>query len=206
MRNMSRASSHGDTVGRSVSRTDFVRSFFRDYKTVGAVRETSRGVAQCICELARVHDARGIAEFGCGTGPITRVILEQMPDDGILWGYEVHEPFIQHLRTSITDPRFTLFEQSAAKITEHRHDQDMPPFDAIISTIPFSYLTRQQTREILDAVVDSMTDDGTFVALQYHPTYLPPSLRQHFDSVNREIYLLNLPPAHLFTARMPRRL
>lgn len=203
---MSRASNPGDPRNDPVSRVDFLRSFARDHKTVGAVRETSRGVARRICKLARVPTADRIAEFGCGTGPITSVILQYMPEDATLWGYEVHQPFIDHLKASITDPRFTLFEESAENIVEHRHEYGLPPFDAIISTIPFSYLSRQQSTKILRAVVDSLSDDGAFVALQYHPTYLPPLLRQHFDSVSRDVYLWNLPPANLFTARQPRRL
>lgn len=202
---MSRASNHDDSP-RTVSRADFLRSFVQDHKTVGAIRETSRGVARRICKLARVANAERIAEFGCGTGPITNVVLQYMPEDAILWGYEVHQPFVDHLKSTISSPRFRLFEEPADRIVEHRCEADLPPFDAIISTIPFSYLSHEQTGEILQAVVDSLSDDGTFVALQYHPTYLPPMLRQYFDSVARDVYLWNLPPATLFTARQPRRL
>lgn len=203
---MSQANNHGDATPRTISRSEFLRSFVQDHKTVGAVRETSRGVARRICKLARIASAERIAEFGCGTGPITNVILQSMPEHAMLWGYEVHQPFVEHLRSTITDPRFQLFEESADRIVDHRREADLPPFDAIISTIPFSYLSHQQTAEILGAVIDSLSDDGTFVALQYHPTYLPPLLRQYFDSVSRDVYLWNLPPANLFTARHPRRL
>jgi phospholipid N-methyltransferase len=91
-------------------------------------------------------------------------------------------------------------------LPQHRQEHNLPPFDAIISTIPFSYLTRTQTTQILRGIIDSMTDDGRFVALQYHPTYLPPLLRREFDSVDRELYLWNLPPATLLLATQPRRL
>jgi phosphatidylethanolamine/phosphatidyl-N-methylethanolamine N-methyltransferase len=203
---MSQASSQDKQPGGRLSNREFIRSFFQDYKTVGAIRETSRGVARRICDLAGVSDAHRIAEFGCGTGPITEVILEQMPRDGILWGFEVHEPFVDHLKKTFDDERFTLFEESATNIVEHRHARELPPFDAVISTIPFSYLSHQQSTELLRAVIDTMSDDGTFVALQYHPTYLPPLLRRHFDSVSRDIYLWNVPPANLFSAKNPRRL
>jgi phosphatidylethanolamine/phosphatidyl-N-methylethanolamine N-methyltransferase len=203
---MSQASSQDKQSGHRLSNRDFLKSFFKDYKTVGAIRETSRGVAKRICELAGVANASRIAEFGCGTGPITQVILEQMPEDGLLWGYEVHQPFVDHLRSTIDDERFTLFEESATLIVDHRRDAGYPPFDAIISTIPFSYLSHEQTTELLRAVVDTLDDNGAFVALQYHPTYLPPFLRTHFDSVTRDVYLWNVPPANLFTAKNPRRL
>jgi phosphatidylethanolamine/phosphatidyl-N-methylethanolamine N-methyltransferase len=204
---MSQASSHDkSSSGQRVSNRDFLRSFFQDYKTVGAVRETTRGVARKICELAGIPGATRVAEFGCGTGPITTEILHQLPPEGLLWGYEVHEPFADHLRSSIDDSRFRLYEESATKIVEHRREADLPPFDAVISTIPFSYLSHQQSTELLRAVIDTMSDDGVFVALQYHPTYLPPLLRKHFDSVTRDVYLWNVPPANLFTATKPRRL
>lgn len=189
-----------------MSARDFLRSFFQDHKTVGAVRETGSGVARRICALADVENAERVAELGCGTGPITRVILDELAPDGILWGFEVHDPFVEHVRQSISDSRFRLFAESATELVRQRRENDLPPFNSVISTIPFSYLTIDQTREILHAVVDSLADDGTFVALQYHPTYLPPKLRQHFDSLSREVYLWNLPPANLLTARNPRRL
>jgi phospholipid N-methyltransferase len=202
---MSQVNNRGDAAAKRVSTTDFLRSFFQDYRTVGAVRETSRGVAERIVELSGVKNAVRIAEFGCGTGPITKVILERMPESAKLWGYEIHEPFVKHLKQTIHDPRFTLFEESATAIAQHREERNEPPFDAIISTIPFSYLERSMTIEILRTVIDSMTDEGTFVALQYHPTYLPPMLRREFDSVKREIYPLNIPPTTLLTATKPRR-
>lgn len=203
---MNQASSHDKPPEQRLSNREFLRSFFQDYKTVGAIRETSRGVARKICELADVPSAARVAEFGCGTGPITGEILAQLPEDGLLWGYEVHEPFAEHLRQTIDDERFHLYEESATNIVEHRRDASLPPFDAVISTIPFSYLSHQQSTALLHAVIDTMSDDGVFVALQYHPTYLPPLLHRHFDSVTRDIYLWNVPPANLFKATKPRRL
>jgi phospholipid N-methyltransferase len=203
---MNQASSHDKKAAQRVSNRDFLRSFFADYKTVGAIRETSRGVANRICQLADIPSALRVAEFGCGTGPITQEILQQLSVNGSLWGYEVHEPFAEHLRETIDDQRFTLFEESATNIVDHRREADLPPFDAVISTIPFSYLSHQQSHDLLRAVVDTLADDGTFVALQYHPTYLPPLLRKHFDNVTRDVYLWNVPPANLFTATKPRRL
>lgn len=203
---MNPASSHDKQAEQRLSNRDFLRSFVQDYKTVGAIRETSGGVARRICQLAGIPNATRVAEFGCGTGPITAEILRQLPADGLLWGYEVHEPFAEHLRASIDDARFHLYEESATNIVTHRHVADLPPFDAVISTIPFSYLSHQQSTELLRAVIDTISDDGAFVALQYHPTYLPPLLRKHFDSVTRDVYLWNVPPANLFTATKPRRL
>jgi phospholipid N-methyltransferase len=203
---MSQASSPDSPDATRVSNREFLRSFFQDYKTVGAVRETSRGVAERICDLAGISNSARIAEFGCGTGPITRVILERMPPTASLWGYEVHKPFADYLHQSIRDDRFTLSEESATSIVDHRRERGEPPFDAIISTIPFSYLSHERTTAILRAVVDTMTDSGTFIALQYHPTYLPPLLRHHFDEATRDIYLWNVPPANLFRATKPRRL
>jgi phosphatidylethanolamine/phosphatidyl-N-methylethanolamine N-methyltransferase len=206
MRNMNRVSNPDNAPKERVSNRDFLRSFFQDYKTVGAIRETSRGVAKRICHLADISSASRVAEFGCGTGPITEVILEELRSDGLLWGFEVHEPFVEHLRSNIRDQRFHLFEESATNVVQHRAQAELPPFDAVISTIPFSYLSHQQSTELLEAVIDTLSDDGRFVALQYHPTYLPPLLRRHFDHVTRDIYLWNVPPVNLFTATRPRRL
>jgi phospholipid N-methyltransferase len=201
---MSRVSNPDSSPRRDLTRLDFLRSFFRDHRTVGAVRETSAGVARRIADLARIDQCSHVAEFGCGTGPITREILDRLPPDGTLWGFEVHDPFIRHLKATIEDPRFTLFEDSAAEIVRQRAERDAPPFDAIVSTIPFSFLTPEHTTTILRAAIDAMKPTGTFVALQYHPRYLPPFLQRAFAEVDRELYLWNLPPATLLRARNPR--
>lgn len=182
----------------------FLEAFVRDGKTIGAVSPTSRRVAGRMAALGRVAGARTVAEFGPGMGAITHELLATMPADARLWGFEVYQPFVQHLSETVTDPRFTLVAESAEMVTGVDTGMDEPGFDAIISSIPFSLIGPDLTGQIVDAVGKSLRPGAPFIALQYHPTYLMPYLREHFEEVRRHPCLWNFPPVILFRARNPR--
>lgn len=182
----------------------FLTAFIRDRKTIGAVAPTSRGVAKRMARMARVRRAKAVAELGPGTGAITHELLAALPADGHLWGFEIYPPFVEQLRESVRDPRFTLLGESAETLTRVREEHVPEGFDAVISSIPFSLLGAEQTAAMLRIVAQSLRPAGVFVALQYHPRFLAPHLREAFAEVRREVYPLNIPPALLLRARGPR--
>lgn len=182
----------------------FFTAFVRDRKTIGAVAPTSRGVARRMARLGRIRNARNVAEFGPGTGAITGSLLEALPADGRLWGYEVYEPFVEQLREDFDDPRMTVLSESAENVTRLRESGAPDGLDAIVSSIPFSLIGREQTAHILEQANAALRPGGLFVALQYHPRFLAPLMREAFPAMKREVYPWNIPPALLLTARTAR--
>lgn len=191
-------------AGTRTSPWVFVAAFLRHAKTIGAVSPTSRRVANRIAQLAHAADARTLAEFGSGTGAITAPLLAAMAPDARLWGFEVYAPFAERLQATISDPRFTLLTDSAETIGQVQTGAGAPGFDAIVSSIPFSLLSAEETHRIIDAAARALRPGAPFIALQYHPFYLGPYLRQHFDTVSRHVSPWNVPPVTLFRARNAR--
>lgn len=189
----------------ALARWDFLKAYFKDWHTVGAVAPTSRAVARKMASLGGVQYAKAIAEFGPGTGAITTELLAALPTDGRMWAFEVYEPFVEHLREHVHDSRFTLLQRSAAEIGEIRRAEVPGGFDAVISSIPFSLIGPEGTREIVQAVAENLRPGGMFVALQYHPTFLRPYLLEAFEQVRRNPYPWNIPPTLLLTGRGVRR-
>jgi len=183
---------------------EFIRAFRQNYRTIGAVAPTSPGVGRNMARLGRVEESSKVVEFGPGTGAITTQLLAALPADGRIWAFEIYEPFLEKLRESVHDPRLTLLGQSAEQVRALRAAEAPEGFDAIICSIPFSLLPPPVTSEILAAAAASLRPGGIFVSLQYHPTYLPPILRQHFQTVRRNWFIWNVPPTFLFTATDPR--
>ena len=182
----------------------FFKAFLSDRQRIGAIAPTSTGVGRRMAQLGDIAHARNVVEFGPGTGPITAQILEALPADARMWAFEIHEPFVEHLRANITDPRFTVLAESAEHIRELRAREAPEGFDAIICSIPFSLLPPPVTSGILVAGAAALRPGGVFVALQYHPTYLKPIMREHFESVTGGWYPWNLPPTLLLSGRGSR--
>ena len=182
----------------------FFKAFLNERERIGAVAPTSAGVGRRMAQLGGIENARRVVEFGAGTGPITAQILKALPADARMWAYEIYPPFVEHLRSTITDPRFTVLAESAEHVRELRASEAPEGFDAIICSIPFSLLPPPVTSSILAAAAQALRPGGVFVALQYHPTYLRPIMREHFEHVSRTVYPWNLPPTLLLSGRGSR--
>jgi phosphatidylethanolamine/phosphatidyl-N-methylethanolamine N-methyltransferase len=179
----------------------FLRAFIRDRRTIGAVAPTSAGVGRRIARLADIEHAHRVAEFGPGTGAITHGLLAALPADGRIWAFELHPPFVEYLRRTVDDARLEVVPESAETIGAVRERGVSEGFDAIVSSIPFSLIGPELTPVILRAVHEALRPGGVFVALQYHPWFLPPFLRAEFGRIERELYLWNIPPATLLHVR-----
>lgn len=185
-------------------RLAFLRGYLRDRTAVGSVTPSSAGLSRAIARLAGTSQRRAVAELGAGTGPITQALLDALPPDGRLWAFEIKPDFVRMLRGRFDDPRLTIVEGSATEAPEIARAAGIDGFDAVVSAIPFSLLGRELTRELLRRSDDAMAPGAPFVALQYHPWYLPPLLRERFGHVERRVYLGNLPPAQLLRAHRAR--
>ena len=201
-----RTPSGSDSAVQQPSLWSFFKAFLQDRQTIGAVAPTTHGAGRAMARLAGVHEAKRVVEFGPGTGAITAALLEALPTDGRLWAYEIYEPFLEHLRANVLDPRLTLLAESAEGIRALRDAEAPGGLDAIVCSIPFSLLPPPVTSGILAAAADALRPGGAFVALQYHPTYLPRILREHFQTVHRNFHPWNIPPAMLLTARGQRNI
>lgn len=184
-------------------RLAFLKAYVQDFRAVGAVTPTSASVSRAIADFVGAPRRRAVAELGAGTGPITRALLDAMPPDGRLWAFEIAPEFVEQLGTTIDDPRLTVVPLSAAEAPRIAREAGLAGFDAVASAIPFSLLGRDVTRELLGQTVESMVPGAPFVAIQYHPTYLPPLMREQFGSIERRICLWNVPPAQLLRGHAP---
>lgn len=187
------------------SSSSFLKAFLSARKTIGAVKATSRGVARHMARLGGVSSAHAVAELGPGTGAITHELLAALPADGRLVGFEIYEPFVQHLQEHVHDARFELRTDSAERVAAYAASELDGGFDTVISSLPFSLMGPDLTRAVLRAAGESLRPGGVFVALQYHPFFLRPYLKDAFEQVRIEFHPVNVPPVLLLHARQPRR-
>ena len=185
------------TTGDRGGRRRFLRSFFASPRQVGAVLPTSRHTVRNTLSLAPLDRARRVVEIGAGTGVYTRGILDRIPSDARLLAFEIDTNLARGLEAGLPDPRLSVINDSATELARHL---DGEAADLIVSAVPFTSLPSEVGSEILGVCRDVLAPDGAMLVLQYSPL-VERKLRQTFDSVERRISVLNVPPAFLYACR-----
>ena len=180
-------------------RRTFLRSFLAHPRQVGAVFPTSRRAVRDMLDLAGLQRARLVVELGAGTGVHTRELLRRLGPDARLLAFEIDQTLSAALSATIDDSRLRLLNASAEEVGHHLEGADV---DVIVSALPFTSLPAAVRRRVLDSCQAILAPAGAMLVLQYSPL-IKHELEQRFDSVERRLSPLNLPPAFLFRCTAP---
>jgi phospholipid N-methyltransferase len=128
--------------------------FTKNLLTTGAFSETSKKVEKEICK--HIPKRSGVVvEFGMGHGNITRQILNKMSDDARLFSFEVNNKFCEHVRQNLKDDRLTIVNDSAENVKKYVDSNVI----AIISSIPFSFLSKETSKKVLTDSYEILLED-----------------------------------------------
>src|SRR5690242_338148 len=175
----------------------FARNFFKYPSMLGSIVPSSRFLVKDIMRQIDWDRARVIVEFGPGVGTITREALKRMRHDASLVVIELNEDFVEYLENSIRDPRLRVIHGSAAHVRKILAEQGIAPADYIISSLPYSLLTEDLRREIVEESRNALNAQGSLLVFQYNRTLLP-YLKSSFSSVRLNFQLFNILPALIF--------
>lgn len=184
----------------------FLREFLRNWKTVGAVAPSSRGLANLMMEASDAGRASRILELGPGTGAFTQAIARVMRPGASYLGLEVNEAFVQQLR-----PRFPKmrFEHAGAQEFDLSTPEFIGGFDAIISGLPWTAFPESLQHAILGNVLPYLAPGGCFVTFAYFGFHQLPGgqrfralLESLLPSVTTtRVVWANVPPAFVYVGR-----
>lgn len=181
---------------------EFLKGFLRNPKEVGSVIPSSRFLTRRVLECGEVEKARVIVELGPGTGVLTREILHRMRPDAKLVAVEINPIFVEMLRRTYPDPRFHLYEGSAADLEKALIESRETRADLVVSGIPFSTLPRGTRTATLEAARRVLAPGGCFLAYQFRS-----HVRRFADPVfgpgETHHELFNLPPMRIFVWQRP---
>jgi phospholipid N-methyltransferase len=177
-------------------RLAFLQGFLTNPREVGSIIPSSRFLERRIVRSAGIEQARTVVELGPGTGGTTRALLRAMPSDSRLLAVELNPRFVDLLGRN-PDPRFSVWEGSAADISKALHEHDLPQPDVVLSGIPFSTMPRELGMQILRSVREALAPGGRFVAYQ---------VRDRVETLGREVFgparvqteILNVPPMRVY--------
>jgi phosphatidylethanolamine/phosphatidyl-N-methylethanolamine N-methyltransferase len=180
--------------------------FVRKPSAIGAVAESSRGLAELITDAADLAHADVVVEFGPGTGVFSEVILRKVKPDALCFAIEANESFADLTRKRC--PGLDVYHDTAASVRTHLAAYGRTQCDAIVSGLPFALFPDALQDEILGAVQDVLRPGGRFVTFAHlHGLAWPPGRRfrrklfeQFADvSVTRTVWL-NVPPSFVYRA------
>ena len=186
--------------GSAGDRATFLRSFLRDWRTIGSVTPSSRFLVNAMLDKVNFGRARRLVEYGPGTGVFTVEALRRLQPDGQLLALDTEAHFIDALRERLPDPRLVAVPGSAASVERHIAALGWPSADAILSGIPYTAMPPEVRVAILRASAAALAPDGLFLAYQYSP-YIRPLLGQLYGRVETRWVALNVPPAFYFVCR-----
>lgn len=179
-------------------KTTFLKEFFKEKKTVGAIAPSSKVLVKFMLGKLNVEGAKVIVEYGPGTGPFTMELLKRMSPDAKLLVFETQENFCDILREKIKDDRIVIIQDSAEKIGDYLHEHGFKSADLIISSLPFTVIPNPAKTNILNNTVKYLNRKGIFTQYQYSLN-AHRLLKERFKEVKIKFSPFNLPPAFIYT-------
>jgi phospholipid N-methyltransferase len=175
----------------------FARNFFKYPAMVGWLIPSSRFLVNEVLKRVDWANARVIVEYGPGLGSFTSRMLKRMRPDAKLIVFEINPEFVRYLRSSFTDSRLEIVEESAEEVESVLARLGYKQADCVISGIPFSALPHALRDSIVRKTHAVLRPKGQFLVYQVSGAVLP-YLEHVFGTVYRDFALLNLIPARLF--------
>ena len=173
------------------------KEFFKNPKQIGAIASSSKFLAEKLVKAGNLENAKVIIELGAGTGIITEKILELMPKDAILLSFEINSSLSRHIEENIKDERLRVINDDARHIAEHINKLGFQYIDCVISGLPLAVFSKEERRQILDAIDNCLSKKGKYVQFQYSISDIL-ALKKVFPRVSLDFEMRNIPPAFVY--------
>jgi phospholipid N-methyltransferase len=177
----------------------FFKGFLRHPGVVGSIVPSSAFLARRLA--ARLHDARRVVELGPGTGAVTHALLNVLSSRSRLLAIELDHDFAAMLAAE-SDERLIVHRGNATQLAHALNRHGIHPVDAVVSGIPFSTMSAEGGRLVVQQVWAALRPGGEFIAYQ---------IRGDVARIGRDVMgtpqigfeLRNLPPLRIYSWRKP---
>jgi phosphatidylethanolamine/phosphatidyl-N-methylethanolamine N-methyltransferase len=177
---------------------DFLKQFFKEKKTVGAVSPSSRYLLKKMLKNINFENSKVIVEFGPGTGVFTKELLKQKNDDCTLIIIELNDMFYAQIEQQFSGlPNVVLRKDSAENLDSILEELGLEKVDAIVSSLPLAIIPKEIVDKILLVSKASLQPDGQFIQFQYSLTSKR-KLEKYFETIKVTFTARNIPPAFVY--------
>jgi phospholipid N-methyltransferase len=175
----------------------FFEGFVRHPVMVGSIIPSSSFTIAKMLGPVKWEECQLFVEYGPGIGTFCQPVLERLRRDASLIVIDTNPLYIDYLRATISDSRFTAVLGSAADVEDiirtHGHDHA----DYVLSGLPFSTLPDGLGPKIAEATWDVLRPGGAFLVYQFS-TKARDFMARHFKRIDAGFELLNVLPCRLF--------
>lgn len=171
---------------------------------VSTMFETGDTATEVLTSAVPSHPSGMVVELGVGTGAITKTLAKKVSDPTKYLGIELNEELVEFVQERFPNLRFV--QDSAEHFPKHLSKGQK--VSAVVSSLPWSVMPQKAVPAILDAIADSLAEDGVFSTyMTLHVLKTPAGkrfqehLNKNFSMVDTKVVIENLPPAKIFIAR-----
>jgi phosphatidylethanolamine/phosphatidyl-N-methylethanolamine N-methyltransferase len=184
-----------------LARIRFFQEFLRNPFATGALCPSSPVLSKAVADACDFAADDLVVELGPGTGSFTELLLQRLGPRGRLLAFEINATNVEILRRRF--PLSEIIHDSAENLVDHLGHQRAR---CVISGLAWSTMLPALQDRILQAVLDSLTPVGQFVAFAYVHAFWVPTARRFRRSLLRTfgrvtttpIVWRNLPPAYVY--------
>jgi len=169
---------------------------------VGAVTMSSSYVVRAVLRTLPAN-VTTVVEHGAGTGSLTRRLLQLLPPHGRLYAVERSPAFAEHL-SGIADSRLTVVKRSVEDLS-YKALGIGGHVDAIVSSIPFSFVSTGDRRGIVAAAHQALRPEGVFSVFHQYSLLMRGVLCESFAAVRVTFEPRNVFPCFILQATKRRR-
>ena len=175
----------------------FFEGFLEHPVMVGSIIPSSRFTIAKMLAPVKWDECRVFVEYGPGVGTFCRPVLGRLRRDGQLIVIDTNPLFIEYLRATITDGRFSAVLGSAADVEEIVRAHGADHADYVLSGLPFSTLPDGIGPAIAAATYRALRPGGAFLVYQFSAKARD-YMAKHFTRIDAGFELLNVLPCKLF--------
>jgi phospholipid N-methyltransferase len=175
----------------------FFEGFLKHPVMVGSIIPSSRFTVARMLEPVDWDECKLFVEYGPGIGTFCRPVLDRLRRDGALIVIDTNPLYIEYLRSTIRDSRFTAVLGSAADVEDIVRAHGYSHADYVLSGLPFSTLPEGLGPAIAEATWSVLRPGGAFLVYQFSAKARD-FMTRHFSRIDAGFEPLNILPCRLF--------
>lgn len=180
----------------------FLKAAFKDPMNVSTIFPSLKPLGQSLIKHSGMKKGHRVLELGCGSGAVTRCIMERRKDLKSYVGVEIDKNLVNFLKSQY--PKETFINASARDLKNLIKDESI---DSLICTLPWTLLPKDLQENILKEILRVLKPGmkfSTFLclhALAYPGAQRVKKLFKKYPSEfkKKETITLNIPPANVYT-------